>query len=161
MQNFPALKLKHPQRSFTIFLAVIFALGSAALARGADPWTSAQMIQPATLAKELASSKTKPMVLQVGFLTLYKQAHIPGAEYCGPARNTEGIAKLRKCVEKISRTKMIVIYCGCCPWKDCPNVRPAFAELKKLGFKNLRVLDIPQTFGEDWVKKGFPVQSGE
>ena len=97
------------------------------------------------------------MILQVGFLILYKQSHIPGAEYCGPARSPEGIAEHRKCVEKVPHSKEIVIYCGCCPWEECPNVRPAFAELKRLGFKNLRVLDIPQNFGEDWVKKGYPV----
>jgi thiosulfate/3-mercaptopyruvate sulfurtransferase len=140
--------------------AAFLALSFASLASAADPWTSSEILEPAALAKQLESSKTKPVIVQVGFFTLYEQSHIPGAEYCGPARSPEGIAKLRQCVEKVSRSKEIVIYCGCCPWKDCPNIRPAFEELKKLGFKNLRVLNLPQTFGENWVKKGYPVKSG-
>jgi thiosulfate/3-mercaptopyruvate sulfurtransferase len=155
------LDLRNASRRWKI-LALFTALISFSLAPfacGADPWTPSDVLEPAALAKQLTSSKTKPVILQVGFFTLYKQSHIPGAEYCGPASNAEGMAKLRKCAEKISRTKMVVIYCGCCPWKDCPNVRPAFAELKKLGFKNLKVLNIPRTFGQDWVKKGYPVAS--
>jgi thiosulfate/3-mercaptopyruvate sulfurtransferase len=160
MGNLPAQEPRNYSRIKAIILAAFFALNSIPLARGADPWKSSQIIEPAALAK-LFTSDNKPMVLQVGFLTLYEQSHIPGAEYCGPARNAEGIAKLRKCVDGIPRARVIVIYCGCCPWKDCPNVRPAFEELSKLGYKNLKVLDIPQTFGEDWVKKGYPVASSD
>ncbi len=145
--------------AFFLSLAALLTLASVRCARGTDPWTPSQVIEPAALAKQLAGG-SKPMILQVGFLILYKQSHIPGAEYCGPARSAEGIAKLRQCVEKVPRSREIVIYCGCCPWEECPNVRPAFAELKRLGFKNLRVLDIPQNFGEDWVKKGYPVAQG-
>jgi thiosulfate/3-mercaptopyruvate sulfurtransferase len=156
------LRLDGNRYSAIVFsLAAFFVLASAPPARGADPWTPAQILKPADLARQLAGGERKPLVLQVGFQILYKQSHIPGAEYCGPARDPEGIAKLRKCVEKVPRTKEVVIYCGCCPFKDCPNVRPAFAELKKLGIKNLRVLEIPHTFGEDWVKKGYPVARGE
>jgi Rhodanese-like domain len=144
-----------------ILFTALLALVLVPAARGAEPWTAAQLMEPAALAKELANAKTKPLILQVGFLTLYKQAHIPGSEYCGPASSPEGLKQLKKCVEKVSRSKQIVIYCGCCPWKDCPNVRPAFEELSKLGYKNLKVLHIPQTFGQDWVKKGYPVASGE
>ena len=150
-------------RNFALLfsLAAFFLLASAPQARGADPWTPAQILEPAELARQLANGERKPLILQVGFQTLYKQSHIPGAEYCGPARDAAGIAKLRKCVEKVPHTKEIVIYCGCCPFPECPNVRPAFAELKKLGFKNLRVLDIPQNFGEDWVRKGYAVAQGQ
>jgi thiosulfate/3-mercaptopyruvate sulfurtransferase len=140
-------------------LAALLTIIPARCARGTDPWTPSQVIEPAALAKQLDEG-SKPLILQVGFQVLYKQSRIPGAEYCGPARDTEGIAKLRQCVEKVPRSRKIVIYCGCCPFNECPNVRPAFAELKKLGFKNLRVLDIPQNFGADWVKKGYPVAQG-
>ena len=154
-----AMKSKIHWRSTPILLSAIFAL--APLARGADPWTPSQIIEPAALAKQLANAKNPPMIIQVGFLTLYKQSHIPGAEYCGPTSKPEGLEQLKKCVEKVSRSREIVIYCGCCPWKNCPNVRPGFEELSRLGFKNLRVLNIPQTFGQDWVKKGYPVVSSD
>jgi hypothetical protein len=73
----------------------------------------------------------------------------------------EGIQKLRNRVKNLPKSRSIVLYCGCCPWDRCPNVKPAFDELQKLGFKNLKVLHIPQNFGVDWVEKGLPVQKGE
>jgi thiosulfate/3-mercaptopyruvate sulfurtransferase len=152
---------RSPRSAMILSMATYFALGHASLAHGADPWKPSQILEPAALAKQLANSKAKPFIVQVGFLTLYKQAHIPGSEFCGPTMKPEGIERLRKCVEKVPRSQEIVIYCGCCPWKNCPNIRPAFEALSKLGFKNLKVLNIPQTFGLDWVKKGYPVASSD
>ena len=121
-----------------------------------------QLIQPAELKNLLAAkSGDKPLVLQVGSRMQFDQAHITGSEYVGPGSQASGLDQLKKRVASLPKDKSIVIYCGCCPWDECPNVRPAFAELKKLGFKNLRVLDIPQNFGEDWVKKGYPVAQGD
>jgi 3-mercaptopyruvate sulfurtransferase SseA len=41
----------------------------------------------------------------------------------------------------------------------CPNVRPAYSALKAAGFKNVRVLDIPENFHADWVAKGYPTEA--
>lgn len=100
-------------------------------------------------------------MLQVGFESLYVQGHIPGSNYCGPARDSDGIARLKKCLEGVSHKRAIVLYCGCCPWQECPNIRPAFEAVKKMGFNNLKVLYIADNFGQDWVQKGYPVSSGE
>ncbi len=145
---------------FAVF-AFLFGFAFATMARAEDPWTAAQVIQPADLAKKLAASKDAPMVIQVGFSTLFKQSHIRGSKYCGPASKPEGLAQLKKCLEGVSKVRTIVIYCGCCPWKDCPNIRPAFAALAEMGFKNVKVLGIPDNFGEDWQSKGYPSASGE
>jgi Rhodanese-like domain len=153
--------LKTHFRLSSLFLAAIAALMLAPRALGADPWKPSQILAPTDLAKQLSTAKDKPLLIQVGFLTLYKQAHIPGSKYCGPTYKPEGIEQLKKCVAGVPHTRAIVIYCGCCPWDHCPNVRPAFAELAKMGFKNLKVLDIPNDFGKDWVSKGYPVASGE
>jgi len=102
-----------------------------------------------------------PLVIQVGFRVLYVQAHIPGSEYTGPASSAEGIRQLRKRVEALPRTQSIVLYCGCCPWDKCPNVNPAYNELRAMGFTNVRVLYIADNFGKDWVDKGYPVAKGE
>ncbi len=143
-----------------ISLLLAFFVGLPLLALGAerDPWTRADVIEPATLAKLIAGSKERPLVIQVGFRTLYDQAHIPGTPYCGPASNADGLALLKKCVEKEARTREIVIYCGCCPWQECPNIRPAFRALREMGFQHVRVLDIPDNFGKSWVAKGFPIE---
>ena len=126
-----------------------------------NPWTPKQVIQPAALASQLKNSSNKPLLLQVGFESLYAQGHIPGSKYCGPARSAEGIARLKTCLKGVSHTRSIVLYCGCCPWKECPNIRPAFEAVKAMGFTNVKVVHIADNFGRDWVKAGYPVAKGE
>ena len=121
-----------------------------------------QLIQPEELARSVQSSKRdKPLILQVGFHVLYLQAHIPRSEYIGPASGPEGLQQLRKRVAALPHSQLIVLYCGCCPWRKCPNVNPAYKELHEMGFTNVRVLYITDNFGKDWVDKGFPVAKGE
>jgi hypothetical protein len=121
-----------------------------------DPWTKAQTVQPADLAKELGSPKSAPTVLFVGFKRLYTSGHIKGAQYHGTAGNEEGLKELTAWAAALPRSTNLVIYCGCCPMERCPNIRPAFTALQRLGFKNLRVLLLPQDFATDWASKGFP-----
>jgi len=124
--------------------------------------SSSQLINPEELVKILQSPKgEKPLMIQVGSHVLYEQAHIPGSEYIGPASSEIGIQQLRKRVEALPRRKFIVIYCGCCPWSHCPNVKPAGDALHAMGFTNVKVLYIPGNFGMDWVEKGYPVAKGE
>ena len=126
-----------------------------------DPWTKAQTVQPADLAKELGNSKTSPTVVFVGFKRLYSAGHIKGAQYHGTAGSEEGLKELTTWAAGLSRSTNLVIYCGCCPLERCPNIRPAFKALQGLGFKNLRVLLLPQDFGTDWADKGFPYDKGD
>ena len=119
------------------------------------------MIQPAGLAQELQNPGAKPLLLQVGLERLYGQGHIPGSKYCGPGRSREGIARLKACVKSVPQTRAIVLYCGCCPWERCPNIRPAFEALKEMGFTNIKVVHIANDFGEDWAAKGYPVARDE
>ena len=121
-----------------------------------------QLIQPEELVNILKSAKDpKPLIIQVGFHVLYVQAHITGSEYIGPASSAEGIRQLRKRVEALPRDQFILLYCGCCPWSQCPNVNPAYKELRTMGFKNVKLLYIAHNFGTDWVEKGYPVAKGE
>jgi len=121
-------------------------------------WNNARQISPAELAKRVTGPKSaRPIVLQVGFKILYDGAHIPGAIYAGPASEPGGIERLKAIAEKLPRNREIVIYCGCCPWEKCPNVRPAYEELRKMGFTRVVALLIPQDFAHDWVAKGYPV----
>jgi hypothetical protein len=129
---------------------------------GNSSWTEAELLKPDDLAKALRDARRpKPLLLHVGFRMLYAQAHIPGSEFSGPASKAEGLEQLRKRVEQLPRKGEIVLYCGCCPWSQCPNLRPAFATLRRMGFTRVRVLYLPQDFGHDWVEKGFAVQRGE
>ena len=126
-----------------------------------DPWTKAQTVQPADLAKELGNSKTAPTVVFVGFRRLYSAGHIKGAQYHGTGGSEEGLKELTAWAAGLPRSTNLVIYCGCCPLERCPNIRPAFTALERLGFTNLRVLLLPQDFATDWAGKGFPYDKGD
>ena len=123
---------------------------------------TAHLIQPEELLKILQNpTATKPHLAQVGSHVLYQQAHIPGSEYVGPASTDAGLQQLRKRVESLPRNKFIILYCGCCPWNHCPNVKPANDLLATMGFTNVKVLYIADNFGANWVDKGYPVAKGE
>jgi hypothetical protein len=118
---------------------------------------SAQLIAPEDLVRILQSATAaKPLILNVGPRMLYLQAHIPGAEYIGAGSDARGIEQLRARVKALPRDRFIVLYCGCCPWSHCPNVRPAYGELHAMGFTKVKVLYIADNFGTDWVYKGYP-----
>ena len=122
---------------------------------------AADLVQPADLAANLKSaSAPKPLILQVGFRKLYAQAHIPGSEYVGAAGEDAGLQLLRERAAKLSKDTAIVIYCGCCPWSHCPNIAAAYDALHAMGFTRVKVLYIADNFGDDWVKRGYPVVAG-
>jgi hypothetical protein len=126
-----------------------------------DPWTSAETVEPAQLVAELHQEKDPHVtVIYVGVRTLYNGAHIPGAAYYGPGSTEQGLSELKKFAITLARNSDVVLYCGCCPLEKCPNLRPAFAAIKDLGFRRLRVLLLPTSFNTDWVEKGYPVQKG-
>ncbi len=123
---------------------------------------SAQLINPEDLINILHSPKAeKPLILNIGPHLLYMQAHIPGAEYVGAGSDRQGIESLRRRIKVLPRKTFILLYCGCCPWSHCPNVHPAYNELHKAGFTNVKVLYIADNFGTDWVDKGYPTIKGE
>jgi hypothetical protein len=97
----------------------------------------------------------------VGFRFPYTQAHIPGSEYFGPSAHPAVVQQLREHAEGLARNRFIVIYCGCCPWSHCPNVKPAYEAFYNLGFTRLKVLYIPDNLGTDWVNRGYPIEKGE
>jgi hypothetical protein len=127
-----------------------------------SPIPPADLINTRDLAKILQSPKgERPLLIYVGFRFPYTQAHIPASEYFGPAANQAMVQQLLKHVQGLARDRFIVIYCGCCPWSHCPNVRPAYEALHNLGFTKLKVLYIPDNLGTDWVNRGYPVEKGE
>lgn len=140
----------------------IFVIASMLQAAGqAASIPTSQLVSPEDLVKTIQTGKEKPLMIQVGSHVLYEQAHIPGSEYIGPASSEAGLQQLRKRVDSLPRNKSIVLYCGCCPWNHCPNVKPAFDALQAMGFTNVKVLYIADNFGANWVDKGYPTARGE
>jgi thiosulfate/3-mercaptopyruvate sulfurtransferase len=107
------------------------------------------------LAERMKSGKP-PLVIHTGFAVLYRSAHIAGTVYAGPGSKPEGLEELKALVTKEPRDREIVIYCGCCPWDKCPNIRPAFAALHDMGFTRVSALYVPENLAKDWIDKGLP-----
>ncbi|HEV2448065.1 MAG TPA: rhodanese-like domain-containing protein [Candidatus Sulfopaludibacter sp.] len=122
---------------------------------GALAAAAAQMalIQPSELAARLSA---KPAIFHVGFNVLYRSKHIPASVYAGPGSKPEGLALLKDAVAKLPRDREIVVYCGCCPWDHCPNIKPAMEMLQQMGFTKAKALYLPDNFKTDWLDKGYP-----
>lgn len=122
---------------------------------------TADLIQPEELAAQLADNKAeKALILQVGSHVMFAQAHIPGAEYAGPAGKEDGLQTLKERIADLPKSSKVILYCGCCPWDRCPNIAPAYRLLHEQGFTNLKVLYIAENFGTNWVAKGYPADKG-
>jgi rhodanese-related sulfurtransferase len=144
----------------TPLIAALITAGLCLCQQGPDPWPSTAVMEPAALASILKSADGKqPHVICVAFPVLYRARHIVHATYAGPGSKAEGIEALKKAVAGLDKNADIVLYCGCCPMDHCPNIRPAFRALAELGYKNVRILDIPTNTATDWTAKGYPTES--
>lgn len=83
-------------------------------------------------------------------------ALIPNSTDLGAASETENLTKLKKELTNLPKDTAIVIYCGCCPFTRCPNIRPAIALLKDMNFTNFHLLNLPVSIKADWIDKGYP-----
>lgn len=142
-------------------LAIPMAIVLSAFAFQASAIPPSQLIEPEELVKVLTAKGEKPLLIHVGFHVLYLQAHIPDSEYIGPAREAAALDQLRRRLKSLPRNTFIVIYCGCCPWDHCPNVKPAHDAVVAMGFTNLKVLHIADNIGTNWRDKGYPTAKGE
>jgi len=117
-----------------------------------EPWTKNQLMAPADLAAKLEQSNVKkPLVYCIG-----PGALIRGSVDMGSAHEKENLEKFKQALEKLPRNTDIVIYCGCCPFERCPNIRPAFSLLVEMKFINARLLNLEHNIRTDWVAKGYP-----
>lgn len=140
-------------------LALVAATSCAKPARSIGP---GDLIQIDALARVLAdSTAARPALLHVGFAPLYRSGHIPGSKYVGPGSKPEGLAALKQTLASLPPSQPVVLYCGCCPWTDCPNVRPAFQAAMESGHANVRVLYIDRNLERDWIDKGLPSAKGD
>ena len=118
------------------------------------------LIQPGDLATQLATKDPKPAIFHVGANLLYRGKHIPGSIYAGPGSRPDGLEALRVAAGKLPRDREIILYCGCCPWSNCPNVKPAVDALRQMGFTRVKAMFVETNFAKDWIDKGYPVEAG-
>jgi hypothetical protein len=141
---------------FLNMLAAVICLSSFGLVRAQadEPWTDKQLKDPAVLAATITDSKAaKPVIFNIGPVQ-----QIKGAIAIGPTSVEENLDKLKQQLAKLPKDKEVIIYCGCCPFRRCPNIRPAFELLKKLKFTKAKLLNLPTSLNEDWISKGYPLE---
>lgn len=143
-------------KSITIFAFVILAFSKIGFSQtNTEPWTQDQLMQPETLAAIINdSSAAKPLIISIGPVGL-----IQGAVKVGPTHENEYLKELKKLLSKEDKKRDIVIYCGCCPFKDCPNIRPAFSLLTEMKFTNHKLLNLPRNLKVDWINHGYPMSN--
>jgi len=139
----------------TLF-ALLIALTASAQS---DPWRPSDLTPPAQIAAELKTQDPSRHIFYVGFPILFKGAHVKGAAFTGPCSKKEGTDLLAAALKEIPRDAELIIYCGCCPFVRCPNIRPAYQALKDRGYTNIKVLELPSNLHTDWVEKGYPIES--
>jgi thiosulfate/3-mercaptopyruvate sulfurtransferase len=136
-------------------VVILLALSFRAINAGGneEPWKPGQLLAPAELAKTIGDPAAKqPVVFSIG-----PGAVIKGSIDIGPARDSNNIKKFRQQLSQLPKDANIVIYCGCCPFVHCPNIRPAFTLLNEMKFTHPQLLNIEHNIKTDWIDKGYPV----
>lgn len=138
-------------------LPVIFALLGFGITQHciaqSEPWTPEQLIEPSKLSAIINDPVAeKPLIISIGPTGIIK-----GAIKMGAANIKENLDNLKKYLEKTDRDKDIVLYCGCCPFEHCPNIRPAFSLLNKMKFTKQKLLNLPHNLKMDWINNGYPM----
>jgi hypothetical protein len=117
-------------------------------------WTKEQLMPTKELAEKIkTNAKDKPLILNVGPMDRIKTAIDVGR-----ATSVTGIEKIKSSVAMENKNKVVVVYCGCCSYASCPNIKPAYDALISIGFKNAKVLELPVGIKEDWVANGYPME---
>lgn len=118
-----------------------------------EPWTAEQLVQPAELAHQIEAGDS------LIIFSLGAGGIIPGSMDTGPSGESDSLKRLAAELEKLPKDSEIVIYCGCCPFDICPNVRPAFNLLNSMGFEHHQLLNLQENIKVDWIDKGYPTGS--
>lgn len=136
----------------TGLLIVVISISSFGQNTNTEPWTENQLMPPVELAKIINEKNvSKPIVFSIG-----PGAIIKGSIDIGPAQEKENLKKLKAKLSKLPKDTNIVIYCGCCPFVHCPNIRPAFQLLNEMKFTNHKLLSLQKNIKVDWNDKGYP-----
>lgn len=138
----------------TIFTLILITSGLLSTYAQAPVWKKEQLMPTKELADKItANAKDKPLIFNVG-----PMENIKGAQAVGAATNATFSNKILSYLTMESKTKPVVVYCGCCSYSSCPNIKPAYDILIAQGFKNTKVLELPEGIKPDWVAKGYPTE---
>lgn len=139
------------RKSGIFFLVIFLMIGGMACAQAPINWTANQLMQPSELALKINAHEKLPVIISIG-----PGAIIPNSIDIGMISDGNNKDKFIQAISKLDKNSSIVIYCGCCPFDRCPNVRPAIEELKKRKFTNYKLLNLSTNIKTDWISKGYP-----
>jgi thiosulfate/3-mercaptopyruvate sulfurtransferase len=139
-------------RALYTFPAIILLLVSNfSIAQNPVNWTKDQLIEPAQLAQVIQKNEASPIVYSIG-----PGAVIKNSIDIGSVKEPANMQEFKKQLSKLPKDANIVVYCGCCPFEHCPNVRPAVAALREMKFTNYKLLNLSHNVKTDWLDKGYP-----
>lgn len=118
-----------------------------------DTWSQNQLMQPAELAEKLKEGDSKTMIFNIG-----PSGKIKNSILIGSTQDQENLDALKKKLSATPKNTEVVVYCGCCPFQNCPNIRPAMAMLNDMKFTNAKLLNLSTNLKVDWIEKGYPMQ---
>ena len=138
---------------FPILLLIIISCKQNQNNKTLEPWGMYQLLEPKLLSHIIDIGKDLPKIISIGPGVVIKNSI-----EIGECRYNENIEKLKSLVSSYSKDDEIVLYCGCCPFKNCPNIRPAFTLMNELGFKNHKLLNIKHNIKADWIDMGYQTE---
>ena len=145
------------KNKYFIIAAVLLLMSVALTKDQTEPWRPDQLMAPKDLATIINSAtEVKPLIISVGPAGLIK-----GAVEIGATKEKENLNKLKKLLAEEKKDRDVVIYCGCCPFQNCPNIRPAFSLLNSMKFTKHKLLDMPHNLKADWINYGYPMNNIE
>jgi rhodanese-related sulfurtransferase len=134
--------------------ATLLTLGITVFLIASFTYPLEKLLDPSKLAEIIKDPKmSKPMIINVGPTPLIK-----GANYIGAAEDPANKERLKTMVKALDKNKEIVLYCGCCKLVDCWNIHEADKIMSSMGFKNYKILNMPDDFAKDWQEKGYPME---
>ena len=136
-----------------ILLFIVIACSQTMFAQNPINWSTDQLMEPGQLALAIKNNKAVPAIISVG-----PGAPIPHSADIGMVKDQESMQLLKQHLTKLDKSSEVVVYCGCCPFEHCPNVRPAISMLKQMKFTNYKLLNLPKNIKTDWIDKGYPTK---
>lgn len=135
-----------------LLITILFISPGCLFAQKENNWTADQLMAPADLAKSIVNHEPLPIIISIG-----PGAIIPHSIDVGMVSDEGNMQEFINTISKLDKDSPVVIYCGCCPFDRCPNVRPAIDELNKRKFTHFKLLNLPKNIKSDWISKGYPV----
>lgn len=149
------------------FAVILIMLGTSALSWAQSPlklnqsldkkdnWTQKDLIEPSALAAIIANPKAKQaQIFNIGVVE-----DIKGAKNIGGISEKDNLEKFKNTLNSLPKNTFIIVYCGCCPFEKCPNIRPAIGLIKSMGFSNGKLLNLTTNLKQNWIDKGYPLAS--